>query len=455
MVRRDHGHGGDAMEGVGRHLRRQRAHFSGHRMQQFGVGDLSRGLPLQPIGGIVARGVGVELRIGPARQRAAQSLLRRLDPRLAVHGGMAAAEHDLGLPIERAQKLALPAVPDAWTHGADVGCGEGKQHLQAFLGLHDLSQRLGRPRVRKVASLSHVGHDQMLLDQPDHALRVSGRKTEPQAELPRDLDARVRVVGAAALGDVVQEGGEVELGAVLDLKNDLAHQRVILGEAPRLDRAERADRAQEMLVDRVVVVHGELHHADHAAEIGNEPAEHASLVHSPQRGLGRAARGEDLEEQAVCIRVRAQKRVYPLQRLGDKPRRARMDRQIRAIGDPEEADQVDRIALEGVGSDHVDATDVDLEILGVRDRARAPPQPSDEAVEHRRRLGLALFQRRANDRRQIADVFGDEEVVLHEAFDVGEPRPRRIPELTGDRPLHVETEALFGPAGEKVQPAAH
>ena len=132
-----------------------------------------------------------------------------------------------------------------------------------------------------------------------------------------------------------------------------------------------------------------------------------------------------------------------------------MDRQVRSVGDPEEADQVDRIALEGVGANDVDAIVVDLEILGVRDRARPPAQAPDEAVEQRRRLGLALLERRADDRGQIADVLGDEEVVLHEPLDVDEPRPGRIAELTGDRPLNVETQALLRPAGEKVQAAAH
>ena len=48
-----------------------------------------------------------------------------------------------------------------------------------------------------------------------------------------------------------------------------------------------------------------------------------------------------------------------------------MDRQIRTVGDPEQADQIDRIALEGVGADDVDAIVVDLEILGVRDAREA------------------------------------------------------------------------------------
>ena len=101
-------------------------------------------------------GVGLELGIGPIRKRPAQSLLRRSDAPLAVDRGMAAAEHDLGLPVERAQELTLPAVPYAWSDRANVGDGEREQHLQALLGLHDRGQRLGRTRVEEVAALRHV-----------------------------------------------------------------------------------------------------------------------------------------------------------------------------------------------------------------------------------------------------------------------------------------------------------
>ena len=53
-----------------------------------------------------------------------------------------------------------------------------------------------------------------------------------------------------------------------------------------LDRREQADRADRMLVDRIMVVHVELHLRDDAAEVGNEAAEHAGLVHPAQHQLG-------------------------------------------------------------------------------------------------------------------------------------------------------------------------
>ena len=59
-----------------------------------------------------------------------------------------------------------------------------------------------------------------------------------------------------------------------------------------------------------------------------------------------------------------------------------------------------------------------IDEVASRERAlRAAPKPAEEAVEHGARLGLALFQRRADDRGEIADVLGDEKIMLHEALD--------------------------------------
>ena len=77
----------------------------------------------------------------------------------------------------------------------------------------------------------------------------------------------------------MQERREIELGAMRNLRQDLGGERQFLAKPSGFDRAEFADGANEMLIDRVVVVHGELHHADDAAEFRDEPAEHAGFVH--------------------------------------------------------------------------------------------------------------------------------------------------------------------------------
>ena len=417
--------------------------------------DLARGIDLEPVGRIMALGVGIELRVRPSGQRAPQSFLCRQHTRLAVDRRMAAAEHDFGFPVKAPQKLALPPVPNARADRANVGDGQRNEHLEPLLRLDARRQRLGRARVGDVASLRRVRHDKVVFDQPGDVVGAARGKPEPRAEHARKLGAGARVVARPALGDVVQEGREIKLGPMLDLVDELADERTVALVAARLDVAQRANGADQMLVDRIVVVHRELHHPDDAAEFGNEPAQDAGLVHPPQRGFRRPARGQDFEEKTIRILVVTQPRVDALERLRDEPRRIRMDRQIRTVRNPEDADEIDRVALERVRPDDVDAIIVDLEILGFGDDARpASPQPADQAVEHGRRLGLALLERRADDRRQVADVLRHQEIVLHEALDVGLAGAGGVAKFTGDRSLHVEAQALLGPAGKKMQVAA-
>ena len=78
---------------------------------------------------------------------------------------------------------------------------------------------------------------------------------------------------------------------------------MVFSPSPRSISRKHADAAQQMLVHRVVVVHVELHHRDDLAEIGDEPAEHAGLVHAPEIEFRIAVRGQDVEEQPVGLGV--------------------------------------------------------------------------------------------------------------------------------------------------------
>ena len=228
----------------------------------------------------------------------------------------------------------------------------------------------------------------MLLDEPGDPLAIGRRQAEARAKAARDLGAGVRMILGAPLGDVVQEGGDIERRAIGDVGQDLADQRMVLREGAGFDLAEHADGAQQVLVDGVMMVHRELHHADDAAEVGNEAAEHAGFVHAPQRDFGRAARGQDFQEQPVGFRIGAQLGVDALERLRDEPRRLGVDRQARAVGGPVETDEVYRIALERVGADHVDAVVLDLEIDRVGDGAR-PAAQSARGNDRAPGVGLA------------------------------------------------------------------
>ena len=133
-----------------------------------------------------------------------------------------------------------------------------------------------------------------------------------------------------------------------------------------------------------------------------------------------------------------------------------MKRQIVLLGEPENADQIDRIVLEDVGRGEIDAVVVDDEIVAVGHPppGQVRPQPRHHPAQHRRGLGLLVLELGAQDRGEIADLLGDQEVVLHEAFDILHAGMRGIAEADRDLALHVERQPLFGAAGEEMDVAA-
>jgi hypothetical protein len=147
------------------------------------------------------------------------------------------------------------------------------------------------------------------------------------------------------------------------------------------------------------------------------------LVHAAQVERRIAARRQDIHEQPVGLRIGAQRLVDQLQRAPYPLQRVRMEVEPVAIGEPEHPDDVDRILLEHVLVGNVDTLVLDDEIVRTLDFLRPPRegQGLQEPVECRRLLDLFLLQRRADDARQVADILGDQEVVLHEALDILQP----------------------------------
>ena len=196
----------------------------------------------------------------------------------------------------------------------------------------------------------------------------------------------------------------------------------------------------QMLVHRIMVVHVELHHRHDPAECANEFAEHAGLVHAAQHGFGLVLRGQNLEEQAVGLFVAPHLGIDQLERAGRSAHRFGMDRQIVLLRQIKQSDQIDRIALEDIGADEVDAVVVDDEIVGLGERAAAPrrAQPRDHAAQYRRRFGLQFLQTRAEEGGEIADMLGGEEVMLHEALDILQSGMLGVTEPHRDIALDVE-----------------
>jgi hypothetical protein len=98
----------------------------------------------------------------------------------------------------------------------------------------------------------------------------------------RAIRAGDGMVLRAPLGDVVQEHRDIKHLPVLDRPDQVGGERMVVARIAALDLGQHPDRADQVLVDRVVVVHVELHHRHDLAELRHEAAEHAGLVHLAQ-----------------------------------------------------------------------------------------------------------------------------------------------------------------------------
>ena len=116
------------------------------------------------------------------------------------------------------------------------------------------------------------------------------------------------------------------------------------------------------------------------------------------------------------------------------------------IGNVKEPQHLDRPLAEGGLVGHVEAP-----ALGDEPGDLAAPRAAPE-----KGLALvALFERGAKDAGQIADVLGDQEVVLHEALDAQRARAVGIVQEPPDLGLHVEGQPLLGAPAQRVQVAAY
>src|SRR4029079_9987857 len=130
--------------------------------------------------------------------------------------------------------------------------------------------------------------------------------------------------------------------------------------------------------------------------------------------------------------------------------------QIVLLRQMENADEIDRITLEAIRLCKQDAVLVDDEVFAFGKLAPLHrPQALHDAAEYWHALGVAVFQFGAQDSRQVADILGDEEVVLDEALDVLKAGMLGVAESQRDLPLDVERQPLFGATHEKMHVTAH
>ena len=181
------------------------------------------------------------------------------------------------------KQLTLPPVPDAGADGHDVGARQNQKQLQPLRALHDIRERADRFGIGNIARMREIAHRQMLFDQPGHKLGLGGRHSQARTELAGYARSDDRMIFLTALADVMQECCDKQRPSVLNRAEDRGRERQLGGQFAPLDRSYIAERPQQVLIDRVMMIHVELHHRDDTTELRHEPAEYASFVHTPER----------------------------------------------------------------------------------------------------------------------------------------------------------------------------
>ena len=104
----------------------------------------------------------------------------------------------------------------------------------------------------------------------------------------------------------------------------------------------------------------------------------------------------------------------------------------------EQPHKIDWIAAEGIGVRNVDAVVLDDEIWKTGDLLAAPRKGRENPVEARHVLRLHFLQRRTENARQVADILGDQEIVLHEPLDRRHPGGIAVAETACNVALDVK-----------------
>jgi hypothetical protein len=171
--------------------------------------------------------------------------------------------------------------------------------------------------------------------------------------------------------------------------------------------------------------------------------------------LGLSRMGEDVEEHPRRLGIPPHARGDQAQIPGDFRKAVRVQVEVTCVGQPEQAQQVDRVLLEDRRA--VDGNPPAVEDEAVPERGGlGVPAGQDSQQPARARLevvGLKLGREGAGEH---AHVLGDQEIAPHETFDRGGvvavlAGTVVVAHPPGDLGLKVEGQALFRPAGGEVQ----
>ena len=322
-------------------------------------------------------------RIGGAGGQAIQS---EVDARLGLLGGdvgdgfVAAKQPRPRGMVEIFQQLAFPGIPYRGAGAADIGHGqqiEGRQPAQVAGFGGKRGNHLG---VAGVLLLRGARHRQVHFHQPGDQFAIGLVEAVPTAKPPCIDRAQFGMVAAAAFGNIVKQGGQVEQFGFVEVGDQAAGERKLVrqrrhGEAPYV-----AQHGEDVLVDGVDVKQVVLHLPDDAAERRDVAPQQAVAMHRAQRPGDAQRLAQQRHEQRVVRRIGAEGGIDADAAAPQRAQRGRFEpgqRWMLGIQD-EGAQQGIGLAFEQVGGARFEQVGAQLEV-GVdragRRRHRKQPHP--------------------------------------------------------------------------------
>ena len=253
------------------------------------------------------------------------------------------------------------------------------------------------------------------------------------------------MVAAAALGNVVEDRGEVGELRLRQCPEDLRELRELVVVALERKATQVADDEQRMRIHGVGVEKVVLHAADDAAEGGDVAAEHAIEIHAPELVRDACGRAQDLEEQPVVAGVLAEFLVDEPQALRDQADGARAHAaQARVLLQyQEQLEQSRRMAREGIVRDRLEALVALLEMAVER---------QDGSIAVGNELLAELLQKQLVE---PGNLHRGAVIALHELLDGERVGRVLVAEHPSQPDLVVEQEPVLAPPAHDVQREAH
>ncbi len=194
-----------------------------------------------------------------------------------------------GMPPQRSQggavqifkQLALPGIPNLRAGAANVSHGQQVERCEVAFVAHSARKGLDDIRIAQVLFLSDVAHGEVLAHQEFNQQGVVSRHMVVLAKATHLDPTEVGMVAAAALGNVMEQGGYVQYPGLVPAGGELRAKGVLVGVFRQKKPAHIAQHHQDVLVHGVDMEQVVLHLTDDSTKGPQGTSQHRGLIHQP------------------------------------------------------------------------------------------------------------------------------------------------------------------------------